>query len=161
MQIKLVEILTGNVVKPAHIQGNRFWLQEEMEKPGKPREEAPGKLFGVRRSGTAACAQWTGDYAVLHLGREDVAKEKRAVIGKLESELLAMRCELYKLYEPPEKYEIMMRLTATRRVTVEASTLGAAKEMADAAAEVSYEDHTEEDWTVEEVQVEEVRQRSL
>ncbi len=160
MQIKLVEIMTGVVVEPAHIQGNRFWLQEEMERPGRPKEEARGALIGVHRSGTVACPQWSGEYAVLDRDREEVAEEKRASIGRLDSKIRAIKRELYELYESPQKYEAAMKLTATRTITLEATTLAEAKQMADEAAEASYDDHSEENWTVEGVQIEEVRPRS-
>ncbi len=114
----------------------------------------------MHRSGTVACPQWSGEYAVLDLDREDVAEEKRASIGRLESKIAAIKRDLYELYESPQKYEATMKLTATRTITVEATTLAAAKQMADEAAEASYEDHRDENWTVEEVQIEEVEPRS-
>ena len=113
MKIKLVEIMTGVVIEPPHVQGNTFWLQDEMERPGKPKAEAQGAPIGVHRSGTVACPQWSGEYAVLDLERESLAEEKRDSIRRLESQILMIKRELYELYESPQKYEATMKLTAT------------------------------------------------
>jgi len=157
MQARLVEIMTGVVIEPAHIQGNRFWLREEMDGPSRPSQEAGGRCFGVHRSGTQSCPDWSGDYAILDPDREESAEEKRAIIGKLEARIQAIKRELYELYEAPQKYAATMKLTATRTITVTARTPAEARNLADEAAEASYEDHAREDWTVEEVEVEELK----
>lgn len=103
---------------------------------------------------------WEGTYAVSDPEREEVASEKRALIASLNSRLEACRSELYRLYDVPIKYAASMRLTATRTITIEANTLADARDLAEEAAETSYEDYAEEDWSVEEVVLEEVKPRS-
>jgi hypothetical protein len=131
-----------------------------MEAPGKPKPGAQGKPLGLRRLGSADSPTWEGAYAVLDPEREAAAEEKRAIIASLDSKLQACRSDLYRIYETPLKYEATIKLTATRTVTVKAGTLADAKDLAQEAAETSYEDFAEEDWNVEEVEVEDVKLRS-
>jgi hypothetical protein len=160
MQIKVVEILTGEIIEPAHIAGNRFWVQDEMDRPGRPKVGMPGKPLGVRRCGPLESPEWVGAYAILDPAREETADQKRTDLVRLESKLRVCRSELYRLYESPVKYEATMKLTATRTITVEACTLAEAKEAAQEAAEASYDDYSAEDWNVEDIDIEQVKPRS-
>jgi hypothetical protein len=122
MRAKLVEVRTGEIIDPGHIEGSRFWFAEEMERPGKPKGRALGRSFGIRRSGTGKDDEWVGEYAILDPSREDMADQKREEIAKLESRLNACRGELYAIYGSPLKYSATLRLVATKTVSVEALT---------------------------------------